>query len=305
MIRVDRLAVAEPSSLTGKLGGSGRFKDKTESERIDIEFDELEARNKVHAANNEPLEKFAPTFTKYKSPDVKTALERLFHGKCAYCESRYAGTQPLDVEHWRPKGAVVQRLPDGTRETLGGYFWLASKWENLFPSCTDCNRERTQRDLITGAEEVLGKANQFPVEGPRWPRPRPGVAAPPPENVLLLNPCEDDPALHLDFHEDGTVLPRPGSRVGAESIRVYALNRMELAMDRLGMAMLIEQRLYTIEGLAGALQEDDLSTEVERDLQDLLAHEIDALLDLTEPNRPYSAMARQLIEEQAPDLDGR
>ena len=123
--------------------------------------------------------------------------------------------------------------------------------------------------------------------------------------MLLLNPCEDDPdpapRLPRGRHRR---YPDPGSRIGAESIRVYALNRMELAMDRLGMAMLIEQRLYTIEGLAGALQEDDLSTEVERDLQDLLAHEIDALLDLTEPHRPYSAMARQLIEEQAPDLLG-
>jgi uncharacterized protein (TIGR02646 family) len=296
MIRVDRTAVDEPASLEGKLGGRGRFKDMTESERVAIEFEE-------HLSAGGLPEDFTFNFTRYKGRDVKAALERLFHGKCAYCEARYAGTQPLDVEHWRPKAAVVELGANGKRETLAGYFWLAAKWDNLFPSCTDCNRERTQRDLVTGVEEVLGKANQFPVDGPRWPRPVAGAPAPPAENALLLNPCEDDPALHLDFHEDGTVLARPGSRVGAESIRVYALNRVELAMDRLGMSKLIEQRLFTIEALAAAVLRDDLSTEVERDLKDLLAHEIDALLELAEPHRPFSAMARQLIAEQAPDLD--
>ena len=295
MIRVDRTTVTEPASLQGKLGGRGRFKDMTETERVAIEFDE-------HIAAGGTPEDFTFTFSRYKGTDVKAALEQLFHGKCAYCESRYAGTQPLDVEHWRPKAAVVQRRPDGTRESLPGYFWLAATWTNLFPSCTDCNRERTQRDLFTGAEEVLGKANQFPVDGPRMPRPVAGATTSQVEQVLLLNPCEDDPTTHLDFHEDGTVLPRPGSRIGAESIRVYALNRMELAMDRLGMAMLIEQRLFTIEGLANAVLQEDMPTEVERDLRDLLTHEIDALLELTEPHRPYSGMARQLIEEQAPDL---
>jgi hypothetical protein len=36
------------------------------------------------------------------------------------------------------------------------------------------------------------------------------------------------------------------------------------------------------------------------DLQDLVSHEIDGLMELTEPGRPFSAMARQLIEENAP-----
>ena len=31
-------------------------------------------------------------FRAYRDPAVRDALNRLFHGKCAYCESRYAAT---------------------------------------------------------------------------------------------------------------------------------------------------------------------------------------------------------------------
>ena len=130
----------------------------------------------------------------------------------------------------------------------------------------------------------------------------PPVAGAPPgvETLLLLNPCAHDPAEHLDFHDDGTVTPVAGSRLGVESIRVYALNRAELAFDRLGLARLVEQRLRTIEGLSNVVADQGLSDELRRDLKDLLSHEIDALFELAEPNRPYSALARHLIEESSP-----
>ena len=45
-------------------------------------------------------------FAIYKHKEVKNELERLFRGKCAYCETFYASAQSMDVEHYRPKGAV-------------------------------------------------------------------------------------------------------------------------------------------------------------------------------------------------------
>ena len=293
MIRVDRTAVPEPASLSKKLGGRGPYKGMTEAERVAAEY-------ASHiASGGEPTE-FRFDYKRYKEVDVKRALETLFHGKCAYCESRYAGTQPLDVEHWRPKAEVRERDAQGTQTVLPGYHWLASAWDNLFPSCIDCNRERTQHDAATGIDETLGKANQFPVNGPRMTPPV--VAGPPPiaEDVLLVNPCDHDPSQHLEFNDDGTVTPVAGSRMAAESIRVYALNRAELAFDRLGLARLIEQRLHTIEGLATVVAEPGLPEELRHDLEDLLAHEIDALLELAEPDRPFSALARRLIDENAP-----
>jgi uncharacterized protein (TIGR02646 family) len=292
VIRVDRTTVPEPASLSKKLGGSGPFSGMTEAERVASQF-------ASHVATGGDPAEFRFDYKRYKEPDVKRALETLFGGKCAYCESRYAGTQPLDVEHWRPKSEVHERDANGGEVVLPGYHWLASDWENLFPSCIDCNRQRSQHDALTGLDETLGKANQFPVDGPRLTPP---VAGAPPgvETPLLLNPCAHDPAEHLDFHDDGTVTPVAGSRLGVESIRVYALNRAELAFDRLGLARLVEQRLRTIEGLSNVVADQGLSEELRRDLKDLLSHEIDALFELAEPNRPYSALARHLIEESSP-----
>ena len=292
MIRVDRTAVPAPASLTKKLGGSGPASGMTEAERVASLY-------AAHvAAGGDPAE-FRFDYKRYKEADVKRALETLFGGKCAYCESRYAGTQPLDVEHWRPKGEVHERDANGDEVVLPGYHWLASDWDNLFPSCIDCNRQRSQHDALTGLDETMGKANQFPVDGPRLAPPVPG-APPVVEGALLLNPCTHDPAEHLDFHDDGTVTPVAGSRLGLESIRVYALNRVELAFDRLGLARLIEQRLRTIEGLSEVIADPGLGEELRRDLKDLLAHEIDALFELAVPHRPFSALARRLIEQSAP-----
>ena len=118
MIRVDRTAVPEPASLSKKLGGSGPFSGMTEAERVASQF-----ASHV-AAGGDPAE-FRFDYKRYKEPDVKRALETLFGGKCAYCESRYAGTQPLDVEHWRPKSEVHERDANGDEVVLPGYHWLA------------------------------------------------------------------------------------------------------------------------------------------------------------------------------------
>ena len=44
-------------------------------------------------------------------------------------------------------------------------------------------------------DETLGKANQFPVSGPRMQPPAPDSPTPPVEDVaLLIDPTVDDPA---------------------------------------------------------------------------------------------------------------
>lgn len=65
----------------------------------------------------------------------------------------------MDVEHYRPKGGYLD--PDGTL-CQPGYYWLAADWNNLFPSCIDCNREREQI-MVKGQAKKLGKANKFPL----------------------------------------------------------------------------------------------------------------------------------------------
>ena len=209
-------------------------------------------------------------FAIYKDEAGRLALEALFHGKCAYCETYYASQGPVDIEHYRPKGGVE----DDPKHW--GYWWTAADWNNLLPSCIDCNRRRSQVlptpataslvDLRAAGKPIwqTGKENAFPVAGTRALAP----AEPPgeedrTEKPYLLNPCNGDPTEHLDFlvdapvpfglvlprrldatHLDALPLPATGADInpaavpphvsarGAVSIQVYGLNRLGLVQAR-------------------------------------------------------------------------
>jgi uncharacterized protein (TIGR02646 family) len=284
---------SDPPEALSKPITSGEWANRTERDAV------LEAFDRHIKAGKDPA-KFSFTYAVYKNVEVKKALHELFGGKCAYCESTYASTQPMDVEHWRPKAVVHEVGPNGRRQTLRGYPWFAMDWSNLLPSCIDCNRARKQVDRLTGEKLTLGKANQFPVKGPRMLPPVVGGAWPPPvDDPLLLDPTTDNPREHLVFHSDGTVTPVEGSAEGAASIRVYALNREDLVLERLGVAQLVEQRLGLIEDLTRFMtRTTDPDTAL--DLKDLIAHELDVLYEMAEPNKTFSEMVRQLIDQNAP-----
>jgi uncharacterized protein (TIGR02646 family) len=98
----------------------------------------------------------------YRHPKIKQALVRLFHGKCAYCESHITHVDYGHIEHYRPKSG-----PHGQPE-------LCFEWTNLLLACGVCN----------GAEF---KSDHFP-----------GTA----EHGPIINPCDDDPAFHFEFRFD-------------------------------------------------------------------------------------------------------
>ncbi|WP_175421746.1 MULTISPECIES: endonuclease [unclassified Bradyrhizobium] len=209
-------------------------------------------------------------FQAYKAENVKKRLEELFHGKCAYCESRYAFQAPVDVEHYRPKGRV-EGEPNHP-----GYWWLAADWANLLPSCLDCNRRRKQvAPVVSATLTVLyeamqtGKQDSFPVLGARALHEPDDLVT---EQPLLLDPTRDEPDEHLAYwvHGDssaGLVYPASVLRAtqaapvlpaadedttavvnhaaaagvsirGAVSIQVYGLNRLRLVQER---ARLLQQ----------------------------------------------------------------
>ncbi|MBG7614641.1 endonuclease [Brevundimonas sp. BAL450] len=211
MRRVDRTQEAAPASLTG----ATRIGQK-----------ELARAREVFAGAAAPV---SFTFRAYKEEDVRHAMERLFHGKCAYCESRYDITGPVDIEHFRPKGAV-----EGD-DAHPGYWWLAGDWENLLPSCLDCNRRRYQASpvLLASVTAVLltsrtgfttafqtGKHASFPLApgGARMitePTGGQRSVATAAERALLLDPCTDEPGDHLRHYINrdtplGLILPAGG-----------------------------------------------------------------------------------------------
>ena len=233
-------------------------------------------------------------YTAYKAADVKSALEEAFGGKCAYCESPYAATQPMAVEHYRPKGEVVV---DGTR-VPPGYYWLASEWTNLLPSCTDCNSPRKQ-DLPTGSE-TAGKANAFPLSSERTRATKPGAEGK--ESRLLLHAYLDQPEKHLDFVwgtgsvDDGWVVPRRSasgrvSTKGRATIEVCALQRRGLVAARRARMLELVAHLESVVEAAGNVARHPDDSELERQYERRLAD----VARYVAADAPYSAMALQIL----------
>ena len=274
MIRVDRSKVPPPADLFGP--GSAGFDENV----------------KVVGFYNDPANKEESfKYAAYKLATVKEAIEKLFHGKCAYCESKYSNVQPVDVEHFRPKGRVV--VDD--KPTKPGYYWLAASWENLLPSCIDCNRERKQL-LEDGRKSLVGKKDKFPIADEKKRARRPGDERK--EKPLLLDPCDkkDDPSKHFVFTDEGAIGVRytgARARKATESIKVFGLQRIGLSQARRDRATLVLAQIERVNELNEELDEDPTD---QRALKKL-SRETLILQQYAEPTEVYSAMARQLIKK--------
>jgi uncharacterized protein (TIGR02646 family) len=197
--------------------------------------------------------------------EVMDALQLLFHQKCAYCESPIGGTQPVDVEHFRPRLRAINL--DGKIDPYH-YFWLAYEWANLLPVCSECNRS---------------KGSRFPVKKERTSVGN-GVDGLEGEEALLLDPCLDAPEQHLVFSSDGLVTS--GTEKGRVSIEIFGLNRPDLVAARKEAYSLLNDELAR----AASLRGKELT---------------EALASLNDPARPFAGMRRQFIGEWSKKLADR
>ena len=246
---------------------------------------------RYYAQRPRPTEAY--DFKAYSDDDVKMALNDWFAYKCAYCESPYGATQPVDVEHYRPKAVV---LTASGRSLKPGYYWLAAAWENLLPSCIDCNRKRGQT-TADGARDVTGKADRFPLADERRRVRRPGSVAR--EKPLLLHPYFDDPAKHLEFGPEGVVRaardrrgPDGESARGRATRDVLGLNRDRLVRARHDHQLRVELQLERI-----AEAEQDISDHPgTARFEERLKRELAELKRLQADDAPYTLLTAQLIK---------
>jgi uncharacterized protein (TIGR02646 family) len=214
-------------------------------------------------------------FRAYKLDEVKEALWTLFSGKCAYCESKLEVIYP--VEHFRPKSV---------------YYWLASTWSNLLPSCTDCN--------------TLVKLDLFPLQTGSTRAQHEGEESA--ETPLLINPCQDEPTNLLEFVQaeaTGDVVLREAAgcfglnlEKAQESIRLYSLNTKPL-VDRRRDAMIpiqgairrITRNMTRLEAKPGKKRKQELLEEIKEDLDFLRPYE--KTID-----KEFSGMVRQELRKQ-------
>ena len=89
---------------------------------------------------------------KYRHAQIKDALETLFHGKCAYWESKIKHVAYPHIEHYRPKS----KFPE-----------LTFDWENLLLACGVCNSAEYKGDNFPEASEngpYINPCNDSPEE---------------------------------------------------------------------------------------------------------------------------------------------
>ena len=228
----------------------------------------------------------------YKSEDIKSLLDTDFYDKCAYCEARYKATSVMDVEHFRPKGRI--ELLQSRKKITPGYFWLASNWENLFPSCINCNRRQYRKIVGDDTLQMAGKGELFPLMDERKRAKKPGDEKF--ESPVLINPSDDDPDIFFTFNNDGYIFPKSTTadilHRARITIEILGLQRFDLVDERKAVTKLVLARIKNIIRLDKLCERYPHETEH----QDMLNDELRELQDLSDEKNPFTGMVKQLIK---------
>lgn len=218
-----------------------------------------------------------------------SALDGLFRGKCAYCETEIYQSSSGDIEHFRPKGNVKDLASGKTVSvTIGGqeiehpgYYWLAYDPQNLLFSCELCNRPNKQR---TSDNRTIGKHDYFPVET-NFRAALPGEEAN--ESPSFINPLSQDPndlpENHLEVDPTGVLAYK--TERGRKCIEMLGLNERHLPDYRRDKYREVE-RLVT-----------DWYLEARRQNQSYAEELLERIKKIKNGFGPYSMIARKAIKD--------
>lgn len=229
------------------------------------------------------------TFERYRDARLKKELEKVFP-KCAYCESVYNASSDGDVEHFRPKGRVEEKVPP-----TPGYYWLANDWDNLMLACQHCNQRRKheKKGDIASRPKSWGKMDQFPLKN-ELVRVRAHTAdkkafAKEEKQRWLLHPCKDFPEKHFAY-DPNTAAQIYRTEKASKSADIYVLWRPKLVRAR------NERRIEVFARIEIVKQELDRYNEnpTAKNKKYFQSH-LDRLLELADDAQPYSGMARYFI----------
>lgn len=207
----------------------------------------------------------------YGKASVKTALLKMQHDKCCFCESKISHISYGDVEHYRPKGGYKQTEQDELH--VPGYYWLPYTWENLLLSCTLCNQQFKKNlfPLLEAQKRALSHYDDIALEQP-----------------LLINPSVTDPRQYIGFRQE---IPYAieGNRYGKETIAAVGLDREALNEKRRSHLELINGLFAVIKLANKQLENTELQSEAEKAKQTIAKWIL--------PTAEYSAMINAQFSE--------
>lgn len=199
MVKIDKSTVAVPPILRV---GSSANKSTAVTQTLEIQAD----AGKVSFTFDTKI---------YGHASVKSTLSTAQHGKCCFCESKVGHISYGDTEHFRPKGGYYS-LPK-EKMKYPGYYWLAYDFSNLYFSCQICNQafKKNFFPLKIEANRVRSHHQKHLVAN---------------EKPLLIDPANDDPALHITFDRE---VPKGLDEKGKTTILRIGLGRKKLNDHRL------------------------------------------------------------------------
>ena len=201
--------------------------------------------------------------------NVKAELLKAQFNKCCYCESKIGSTSPGDVEHHRPKAYSQQDREQP--KIYPGYYWLVYDWDNLFVSCSICNRSH--------------KKNYFPLSNPNA-RARDHLGDLTKEQPLILNPGEcKNPRKHISFHSE---LAKGITKAGKTTVDRIGLNRQPLQESRLKKLALLKH-LCKIVRILKSHNGSDMQNSIEETENLMQAY--------ASQESEYSAMASEFLKQ--------
>ncbi|KAJ9432606.1 AAA domain-containing protein [Candidatus Pantoea symbiotica] len=164
-----------------------------------------------------------PTRFRINDESIQLALNKLFHSKCAFCESK----NPLSIHLFRPTDGAMPLLKSDFSHVY--YIWLRTDWGNYYSVCSQCNANSRNTFPVSGknrgelpsVEDVKNFANEnFGLwRGKHMDR------------ALLLNPCEvKNFGMHFSVDYSGEILAL--TRRAEITIKLFNLNSQYLIEER-------------------------------------------------------------------------
>lgn len=234
---------------------------------------EVKLANEFYANNEETPRQNIFDFETYRHETVRNSLSKLFHQKCAYCETSISSSQYGNVEHFRPIHGVIDN--NGTYLPQY-YYWLANEWSNLYLACAHCNPK---------SKHIL-KENSHSSKGARFPLEDESLRVVKmtrgsdlyEERPLLIDPCHDHPEDHFIYENNGLVISE--TLRGRTTIDILDLNRKSL----------VEARKVAAQQTIGILRQYRNKSVVKTS-----AATINLINEMISPSREYSAVHRSII----------
>lgn len=210
--------------------------------------------------------------------------------KCFYCESTSEVVATLQVEHYRPKGAIHdenRRIVPGSY----GYYWLGMEWTNLILSCPKCNGRGAKGNIFTVRNKNVlkgsslnhkkdrfhfrnSRADRFPLKS---------------ERPDLLHPEIDNSYLYLKFNSLGEIFPK--SYRGKRTIVICKLDRRTLNIARINVIKQFQDSFLEVVEYEknGLIQMDQI--------EDFFIVKCKKLRKNFDKEKPYTLLSRYMLEE--------